>query len=141
MRRLIVLPALAPILLGLSACGGPEKDPNGPTPPDVAANFSQPIDARGTEPAWGLKIRGTQLALDRPGQPSLVVTAPGAVITPHEASWTATLASGQAMKVTVYASACSDPAGTTYPFSAEVELPDSAPLTGCAGPPAAPKKP
>jgi len=70
MRRLIVLPALAPILLGLSACGGPEKDPNGPTPPDVAANFSQPIDARGTEPAWGLKIRGTQLALDRPGQPA-----------------------------------------------------------------------
>jgi uncharacterized membrane protein len=141
MRRFIVLLALGPILLGLGACGGPEKDPNGPPPPDVAANFSQPIDARGIEPSWGLKIRGTQLTLDRANQPSLAVTAPGAVITAHEASWTATLPDSQAMKVTVYASPCSDGAtGASYPFSAEVELPGAAPLTGCAGRPAAAAK-
>jgi uncharacterized membrane protein len=41
------------------------------------------------------------------------------------------------MKVTLYASPCSDDAsGATYNFSAEVVLPDSSPLTGCGGPPA-----
>jgi uncharacterized membrane protein len=133
MRRFIVLIALA-----LGACGGPEKEPGGPMAPDTAANFSQPIDARGVDPAWGLTIRGQTLTLDRPNQPVLVGTAPGAVIQPHAASWTATLPNGQTMKVSVYASVCEDPAsGTSYPFSAEVSLPGAAPLNGCAGKPAA----
>jgi uncharacterized membrane protein len=41
------------------------------------------------------------------------------------------------MKVSLFASPCSDAAGATYPFSAEVLLRDSTPLTGCAGKPAA----
>jgi uncharacterized membrane protein len=133
MRRLIVLAALA-----LSACGGSDKDagPHLP-PPDVASNFSQPLDARGTDPGWGLKIRGQQLTLDRPNQPDLVATAPGAVISAHAAAWSAKLPDGRTMKVSLYASPCSD--GTSevkYPFSAEVLLPDAAPMSGCAGPPA-----
>ena len=134
MRRLIVLSALA-----LAACGGPDANPNAPVAaPDLAANFNQPLDARGGDPAWGLKIRGLQFTVDRPGQPDVVATAPGAVITPHKASWTALTANGQTMKVTVFASTCTDAAsGATYPFSAEVLLPGSAPLNGCAGKPAA----
>jgi uncharacterized membrane protein len=132
MRRLILLAALA-----LSACGKSEE-PKTPGPPtDVAMNFSQPFDARGSNPTWGLTIRGVQLTLTREGQPPIVATAPGAVIQPSEASWTATLPDGQAMKVNLYASPCSDGVSDAkYSFSAEVVLPDSSPLTGCGGPPA-----
>jgi uncharacterized membrane protein len=135
MRRLILLAALA-----LGACGKSDSDIDPgrrPTQPDVAANFSQPIDARGAQPPWGLKIRGLQMTLDRPNQPDVVATAPGAVITAHTASWTAQLPDGRAMKINVYASVCSDGVSEAkYPFAAEVVLPDAAPLNGCAGPPA-----
>jgi uncharacterized membrane protein len=133
MRRLIVLAALA-----LGACGGSSGDQTrAPVRPDAAVNFSQPIDARGVDPQWGLRIRGQQMTLDRPNQADVVAIAPGAVITAHTASWTAKMPDGRPMKVSVYASPCSE--GTseaTYPFAAEVVLPDAAPLNGCAGPPA-----
>jgi uncharacterized membrane protein len=134
MRWMIILSALA-----LTACGQ-DKNPSAPPPgPDLASNFSQPIDARGANPDWGLTIRGLELTLQRPGQPAVVGKAPGATIQPHQASWDATLANGQAMKVTVYASPCTDEAtGVTHPFAAEVLLPDATPLNGCAGP--APKR-
>jgi uncharacterized membrane protein len=134
MRRLIVLTALA-----LGACGGGDKaSDDHPMPPDLASNFSQPLDARGTDPDWGLKIRGTALVLSQPNQPDVAGTAPGAVITAHAASWTAALPDGRSMKVSLYASSCADPvSGATYPMSAEVQLPGATPLGGCAGPPAA----
>ena len=70
----------------------------------------------------------------------MTVTAPGAVISAHQSSWTGKLPDGQAMTVILYGSLCTDAAsGLKYPFSAEVELPDTAPLNGCAGPPAAAK--
>jgi uncharacterized membrane protein len=134
MRRLIVLAALA---LGACGGGGSVDQERRPLPPDTASNFSQPIDASGADPAWGLRVRGVQLTLERPNQPDLVATAPGAVITAHTAAWTAKTPDGRSMQVSVYASPCSD--GTSearYPFSAEVVLPDAAPLNGCAGPPA-----
>ena len=136
MRRLILLAALA-----LSACGKSEEPTSPPPAPEAPINAGQPMDARGTSPDWGLKIRGPQLTLNRPNQPDLVATASGAVIKPGQASWTGLLPDGQAMKVTLYASACSDGVSeATYKFSAEVVLPDSSPLTGCAGPPAAPPR-
>jgi len=134
MRRLIVLTAFA-----LSACGGGDKDANAsrPAPPDTASNFAQPLDARGADPAWGLTIRGTQLTLIRPNQPDLAGAAPGAVISAHTAAWSAALPDRRTMKVSIYGSACTDPAtGATYPFAAEVLLPGATPLDGCAGPPA-----
>lgn len=132
MRWPICLAALA-----LAACGPDKPDPLARTQPDVAANFNQPLDARGVDPAWGMKIRGTQLTINRPGQADVVVTAPGAVITRDEASWTAPMRDGRPVKISLYASACSD--GTSdlrYAFSAELDLPDSSPMSGCAGPPA-----
>jgi uncharacterized membrane protein len=139
MRRLIVLAVLALGCGALGACGGSDsgQQDRRPALPDVAANFSQPIDARGADPQWGLRIRGVQMTLDRPNQPDVVAIAPGAVITAHTASWTAKMPDGRPMKVSVYASPCSE--GTSevkYPFAAEVVLPDTAPLNGCAGPPA-----
>jgi uncharacterized membrane protein len=133
MRRLIVLAALA-----LGACGSGSVDQGRrPLPPDTASNFSQPLDARGADPVWGLTIRGTQLTLERPNQPNLIATAPGGEITAHTASWTAKTPDGRSMQVSLYASPCSDATSEArYPFSAEVVLPDTAPLNGCAGPPA-----
>ncbi|WP_372781625.1 hypothetical protein [Phenylobacterium sp.] len=132
MRRLILIAALA-----LSACGKAEEPKSLGPPPDVAMNFNQPLDARGLNPSWGLTIRGVQLTLTREGQPTIVATAPGAVIQPSEASWTATLPDGQPMTVKLYASPCSDDdSDVKYTFAAEVALPGSAPLAGCAGPPA-----
>jgi uncharacterized membrane protein len=146
MRRLIVPAAsLAASLaaIALSACGGGGKDSDGkPSPPDMAANFAQPLDARGSDPAWGLTVRGTTLTLSQPNQPVLVGVAPGAVIQPHAASWSAALPDGRTLKATLYASSCTEPAtGATYPFSAEVQLPGAAPLDGCGGPPAAARAP
>jgi uncharacterized membrane protein len=135
MRRLILLTAFA-----LAACGGSDEPTNPGPAPDVAMNLSQPIDVRGTDPAWGLKIRGVQFTLTQPNQPDIVATAPGAVITPGQASWTAAMPDGRAMKISLYASPCSDGGGDAkYSFSAEVVLPDSSPLTGCGGPPVAPR--
>jgi uncharacterized membrane protein len=139
MRRSIsfAVPVLA--ALALSACGGPKSNPDArPTVADTASNFAQPFDARGADPEWSLKIRGQQIALARPGLPDITGVAPAAVVKDHSASWAAALPNGQTMKVSLYASACTDAqSGATYPFSAEVVLPDSTPLSGCAGPPAA----
>jgi uncharacterized membrane protein len=133
MRRLIVLAAL-----GLCACGDDGQGASQPAPADVASNFNGPIDARGADPQWGLKIRGLEFTLERPNAPNLVGKAPGTALSAHTATWTATLANGQQMTVNLYGSPCTVPAsGTTYPFSAEVLLPDARPLSGCAGQPAA----
>jgi uncharacterized membrane protein len=140
MRRLILVFAFALSSLALGACGGGgDKDPNAPpVTPDAAADFRPPIDAIGSDGQWGLKIRGQQLTLSQANQPDLVGTAPGAVIQPHAASWTAALPDGQTMKVSLFASPCADAAsGVTYPFSAEVQLPGATPLDGCAGKPVA----
>lgn len=126
---MIVIP-----LLLLSACGGkkPAETDSEPAAATIS-DFSKPMYARGADPAWGLRIQGTTLTLSRGGQPDVVVTAPGAVIEPNKASWTATLPDGQTMTATLYTSDCIDPvSGATYLFSAEVSLPGSSPLAGCA---------
>ena len=103
----------------------------------MASNFSQPIDAKGTDPAWDLTIRGQQLTLERPGLPVLVATAPGAVTQPHTAGWSATLPDGgtmncQPLRQPLFPIAST---GVTSALTAEVQLPAASPLAGCAGPP------
>ncbi|MGZ3376616.1 MAG: hypothetical protein ACXU8S_08455 [Phenylobacterium sp.] len=137
MSRLIsrAVPVLA--AMTLSACSD-DKPPSTAPPPDVASNFAQPFDAGGSNPDWALKIRGQQITLTRAGGPDLAGTAPGAMIRAHSATWTTALPDHQTMKVSLYASNCVDPgSGASYGFSAEVTLPDAAPLSGCAGPPPA----
>lgn len=134
MRAIWFLP-----LLALAACGK-DDGPLPPTPPPpTSVNFGQDIDAHGSDPAWNLKIRsGTQITLVRASQPDIAVVAPGAVISPAKASWTAPMADGRLLKVALYASPCTDfVSGQTYAFSAEVDLPGEGPLGGCAGRPLA----
>ena len=122
--------------LALGACGS-SGPPAAPPPADVAANFNQPLDARGTEPAWGLKIRGPQLTLNRSGRPDLVVTAAPPSVQDNTATWTAQTPQGQAIKISLYASACTDGVSAArFAFSAEVDLAGESPLIGCGGRPA-----
>lgn len=121
--------------LVLLAASGAKPAPEPATKPVavVSSDFSKPMYARGSDPNWSLTIRGTDLTFTRAGQADLMVKAPGAVIQPGQASWTATLPDGQVIKATIYASDCTDPVSrTTNPFAAEVDLPDAAPLGGCA---------
>jgi uncharacterized membrane protein len=128
MRKTLVLS-----LLLLSAC---QKEPDAPAPATPAgptrSDFSGAIDARGTEPFWAMKIRGTQLTFSRPDMPDLVAQAPGAVIQPGSAAWTAKTPDGASLKVSLYVSPCSDGmSDTSYPMSAEVTL-DRNTYSGCA---------
>ena len=126
MRKTLVLS-----LLLLSAC---QQKPPAPEPPEapLVSNFSGDIDARGTEPFWAVKIRGTQLTFSRPDVPDLVAQAPGATIQPGSAAWTATTPDGLTLKVSLYVSPCSDGmSDLTYPMAAEVTL-DRTTLSGCA---------
>ena len=136
---LSAFPVLAALALGgltLSACSKEVPDSH-PAAPDTASNFAQPFDARGSAPDWGLTIRNNQISFTRPGQPTLAGAAPGATVVDHSASWVVALADHRTMKVSLYASNCSDPvSGATYAYAAEVTLPDATPLSGCAGPPA-----
>ena len=120
-------------LLALAACSPkPAATPAAP-PKGIVSDFSKPMEARGTEPFWALTIRGTTLTLTRPNQPALTAVAPGAVIRPSEASWTAKTPDGREMKVTFYSSACSNGmSDRTYAYSAEVDLQGESPLNGCA---------
>lgn len=142
MRRLTLLAVTAFTALALSACGKAEEPmPPGP-PPDASIDAGKPMDAVGLDPAWGLKIRGLQFTLDRPGQPQITATAPGAAIQPGKVSWAAATADGRKLQVNLYSSLCSDGVSDVrYGYSAEVTLPDGSLLAGCAGPPAAAKVP
>ena len=128
-----ILPVI--FLLALAACS-PKPKAEAPAPAPVASargDFSQPMEARGTEPFWNLTIRGATLTLMRPSQPTLSAVAPGAVITPNESTWTAKLADGRELKVAFYASACSDGMSDhAYTYVAEVTLPGESSLSGCA---------
>jgi uncharacterized membrane protein len=124
---------LAPLVL-LAACGGKNDDrPVSSAVPDKPSDFSRPMYAQGAAPTWGLTIRGTVLTLTRPGQPVVVVEAPGAVIQPNQASWSGPMSDGRTLKASFYASPCEDAvSGVSRPFSAEVNLPDGVVLVGCA---------
>lgn len=130
----------AALLLVLMALGGcqPEKPkapvapPVEPTGPATRSDFSQPMTARGNEPFWALTLDGTHLKLTRPDHPDLPAEAPGAVITPGQATWTAKAADGQEIKLTLYVSDCSDGmSDRQYPMTAEVTLLNET-LRGCA---------
>jgi uncharacterized membrane protein len=121
-------------LLALAACS-PKPTPPAPAPVKAAADsdFSKPMEARGTEPFWALSIQGRTLTFTRPDQPVVTAIAPGAAIQPNQASWTGKMADGQTLKVTLYASACSDGMSDhAYGYTAEVDVPGQNPLSGCA---------
>jgi uncharacterized membrane protein len=125
------------LLAPLGACSDKADNERKPPPPDVAANFSGPLDARGSDPAWGLTVRGATLVLTRANQAGMTLAAGAPTTDPHQAAWTAKTSDGQSMTATFYASQCTDAAGAvTHPFTVEIDLPGETPLNGCGGPPA-----
>lgn len=135
---------LASLLL-LAACApqapdGSTAPPPADAPPPAAApaatpipeEFSGDLDARGTEPFWGLQIRDTQITLQRPDHPAAVGPNPGLVMKGGKAVWE-TQAGTDRLTVTLSLAACSDGmSDLKYDYAAEVVL-GSETLKGCAG--------
>jgi uncharacterized membrane protein len=104
----------------------------GPSHEASTLDLSQPLLARGNEPFWAVRIDGTRLTLQRPGEADKLFEAPGAVVTPGQARWEARGADGQLLTVSLYASRCSDGMSDfAYPLVAEVKLLDRT-YSGCA---------
>lgn len=117
--RLAIAAALATALAATAAHAG-------------SLDLSKQINARGAKPAWSLTVtEGTDFKLTRPGKPALAAKAPGSAISAQGASWTATAADGQTMKVSLQNAACAVGAAK-YPMTAQVELGGET-LSGCAG--------
>jgi uncharacterized membrane protein len=97
----------------------------------VAMDLSRDIAARGAKPDWNLKVTGgTKFTLNRPGKAPLIATAPGATISPSEASWSAKATDGSSMNVIVQTKSCLI-GRNEYPMTAQVVL-GSQRLSGCA---------
>ena len=139
--RLIVLAAT---LAALTACSPQTPDgtvapppADGPAPaPPVAApipeEFSGDMDARGTEPFWGLQIRATQITLQRPDHPNAVGPNPGLTMAAGKAVWE-TMVGTDRLKVVLSVAPCSDGmSDLKYDYAAEVTLGGEL-LKGCAG--------
>lgn len=130
-------------LLMLAACSPQAPDgaaapppADAPATPPAAApipeEFSGDMDARGTEPFWGLQIRDTQITLQRPDHPVLVGPNPGLVMKDGKAVWE-TQAGTNRLVATLSLAACSDGmSDLKYAYAAEVVLGGET-LKGCAG--------
>jgi len=134
--RAFVLTALA--ALALTACSpaaeAPEAPEAAPAPAPVLAgvDLTRPLRALGTEPFWAVELTGSEMVysgVDRPeqrapqGQPMMQGTM---------AIWEGTTGAGNALKVTLTATDCSDGmSDRTFPLTAMVEIGDET-LMGCA---------
>lgn len=139
-------PIVLASLLLLAACApqapdGSTAPPPADAPPAVAApvvstpipeEFAGGMDARGTEPFWGLQIRDTQITLQRPDHPAAVGPNPGMTVQEGKAVWE-TQAGADRLKVTLTLQPCSDGmSDLKYDYAAEVVI-GSETLKGCAG--------
>ncbi|GAA0870165.1 hypothetical protein GCM10009116_20010 [Brevundimonas basaltis] len=122
----------------LAACSPPAEAPErpgpapGPAPVLAGVDLTQPLRALGTEPFWAVEMTGSELVysgVDRPeqrapqGQPTMQGTM---------AVWEATTGAGNALKVTLTATDCSDGmSDRIYPLTAMVETGGEL-LMGCA---------
>lgn len=138
MRHLIQLSAL---LAGLTGCQAQAPVAPASTSAALAPDLAGDFDARGTEPFWSLQIRPTQLTLQRPDRPNLVIGNPGAQPGADRVSWT--LAGEPALSVVILRGDCSDGmSDLAYRYRAEVTVGGER-LEGCAfrtaEPPAPPR--
>ncbi|HEY0601120.1 hypothetical protein [Brevundimonas sp.] len=134
--RAFALTAVA--ILALSACSPPAEAPEEPAPAPAPApvlagvDLTKPLRARGTEPFWAVELTGSELVysgLDRPEQ-----RAPQnpPVIRGTMAVWESTTGAGNAIKVTLTATDCSDGmSDLSYPLTAMVVIGEET-LMGCA---------
>lgn len=145
--RPAVLVALA--VLGLAGCqpqgpdGGAAQAPADAPPPvaEIPAAFAVDLDARGNEPFWSIQIRPTQITLQRPDQPNLVVSNPGPVVDGARVNWTTQSGLTRMTVSLALDPSCSDGMSeAVYPMAAEVTLGDQV-LKGCAFSAASPPAP
>ncbi len=151
--RTAVLVALA--VLVLTGCqpqgpdGGAANPPaDAPAPstplspvPAIPAAFAVDLDARGNEPFWSIQIRPTQITLQRPDEPNLVVPNPGPVVDGARVNWTSQSGMTRITVSLALDPSCSDGMSeAVYPMAAEVTLGDQV-LKGCAFPSANPPAP
>lgn len=127
--------AIAALIL-LAACepqdpnGAPAEAPADAPPPiaEPAADFGQPITARGNEPFWAVSVEGSKLTLKRPDAADAVFEA----AQPGGPEWTAKAADGRTLTLRVAVGDCSDGmSDARYPMTAEVQL-GAETLKGCA---------
>ncbi|WP_340645979.1 hypothetical protein [Phenylobacterium sp.] len=135
---LLILTACAPQAPDGAAAPPPADAPAtapAPTPPvasPIPEEFSGDMDARGTEPFWGLQIRGTQITLQRPDHPAAVGPNPGLVMKDGKAVWESQAGTDR-LVVTLSLEPCSDGmSDLKYAYAAQVVL-GTETLKGCAG--------
>jgi uncharacterized membrane protein len=107
----------------------------------AGVNLDEPIDASGTEPFWGLRIRTDVLELVRPDHKMQAALNRGVTVTGQQAVWTTDTTTGTPLRVTLTATACSNGMSDhAYPLSATVDLAGET-LRGCADAPKPPVVP
>ena len=136
---LLVLAACTPQAPDGGAAPPPADAPATPPPaaPPVTSTplpeeFAGGMDARGTEPFWGLQIRDTQITLQRPDHPAAVGKNAGMTVQDGKATWE-TQAGAERLTVTLRSEACSDGmSDLKYDYAAVVVI-GAETLKGCAG--------
>ncbi|WP_310539187.1 hypothetical protein [Phenylobacterium sp.] len=132
---LLVFAACTPQAPDGAAAPPPADAPATPPPATstpLPEEFAGGMDARGTEPFWGLQIRDTQITLQRPDHPAAVGKNAGMTVQNGKATWE-TQAGADRLAVTLSSEACSDGmSDLKYDYAAVVVI-GSETLKGCAG--------
>lgn len=126
-------------LLGACEPQAPSGD-RAPPPADAPATpvaapqaFAGEMLARGTEPFWALRIKETEMVLERPDFPPLTAPNPGPVMVEGRAVWRTQTEGGAPLEVILWEATCSDGmSDLVYGYEARVTL-DGRTLSGCAG--------
>lgn len=118
-------PADAPVVAVAPAAPVPPA-----APPPAPSEFDADFGARGTEPFWGVDIKGGQIKVTGVDRPDLLATNAGLAALGDRAVWTAQ-AGQTAVVVTLIKGECSDGmSDLKYPYAAEVKVGDEL-LKGC----------
>lgn len=139
--RLYIAVVLAPMTLGLAACDPHAADSPGPLQPPAdapavvaptAAVFDGEFQLVGTEPFWGLAIKGDRLVLDRPTEPDISAARPAPVIEGASAVW-----KSESLTVRLTPADCSDGMSErSYAYAATVTV-KGITVSGCGDRPEA----
>lgn len=137
MRPIALAAPFIVMTLALAACSEPKSEPaSAPTPakaPAVLAGvvLTEPLQALGTEPFWGIEITPSTLTYTSPDTEPLSTPNPGPDVQGTTAKYEARLG-GQPLNITLIATECSDGmSDRTYPLTAIVKRGDTT-LRGCA---------
>lgn len=90
------------------------------------------VNLLGTEPFWGVEVRGERIKLAGVDRPEVFAPNPGPRVQGTVAIWETQTETGLPLELMVAETACSDGmSDRTYPLTARVRLGDEV-LTGCA---------